>query len=365
MTAARRWWCVCVGVAVLVAAPFVVAAVPAHDADVSAVSVQRRIERSATVPFSGYAESTGTLSLPTDRGGPGLADLLGGHSRVRVWWQDPQRWRTAQLRTTGETDLVHDAGVTTKWEYESKTVTISPDVPIHLPTTYDVLPNVLAHTVLSGARRSELERLPAVKVAGHDALGLRLRPSEPQASIGHVDVYADAGSGLPLRVSVFARGSRTAALTTSYVDLSLAPPAASALRAPRPPDGDAHFADIVDVASAVDRFGDRVPPRRLAGLPARHVKGAESVGVYGRGLTFLVALPLWERFAEDLCQELERLPGARRTDAGMLVSTGPLHLLLSAREEDGTSWLLVGTVTEHALMRGAAQLAAHPPRHEQ
>ena len=59
-------------------------------------------------------------------------------------------------------------------------------MPVRLPDTADLLPNELARRVLEGARPGELSRLPAQRVAGHDALGLRLTPANPQSSIGHV-----------------------------------------------------------------------------------------------------------------------------------------------------------------------------------
>ncbi len=133
-----------------------------------------RLRTSRSEPFTGYAETAGNVALPANDALSGLTKLLGDTNRVRVWWRDPDTWRTSTLRTTGETDLLHRGDRTLRWVYESKNVTVYPDVPVRLPTTVDLLPHELARRTLDGARPSELERLPARRVAGRDALGLRL-----------------------------------------------------------------------------------------------------------------------------------------------------------------------------------------------
>jgi hypothetical protein len=151
MTAARRWVLVGCAVLLLVAAPFVVRALPAHDESLSALALLHRIQDSRDVAFSGYVESGGSVGLPADEDLSGLSKLLGSTSKVRVWWRDPSTWRVATLRTTGETDLVHAGHRMLRWVYESKNVTLVPDVGVRLPLTTDLMPNELARRVLSGA----------------------------------------------------------------------------------------------------------------------------------------------------------------------------------------------------------------------
>jgi hypothetical protein len=266
----------------------------------------------------------------------------------------------ATLRSTGETDLVHEGGRTVQWVYESSEATMTPDVPVRLPTTVDLLPPELARRVLSGARPAELVRIPARRVAGRDAPGLRLRPADPQSSVGRVDVYVDPGSGVPLRVDLFARGGRTPALATRFVDFTPARPAPAVLGFEPPADARLRFDSIVDLASAADRFAARVPPTSLAGLPERQ-QALGSVGVYGRGPTVLIAVPLWSRTSERIRAELQQQPGVVRLGGRLLTAAPPLRLLLAAPEVNGTSWLLAGTVTEQALSDAADQLARDRP----
>jgi len=284
-----------------------------------------------------------------------------------VWWRDANRWRTSTLRTTGETDLVHSGDSTVRWVYESKRVTITKDVPVRLPTTVDLVPHELARHVLQGARTSELSRLPARRVAGRDALGLRVTPASAQASVSSVDVWADRASGIPLSVEVHAKGVRTPVLTSTYADFRLGRPAASVLRFSPPDDAEVRSDQLPDVASAADRFADRLPPATLAGLPDRRsTTGAVadvpgSVGVYGRGPTVLLAIPLWRRYADSVRRDLTGQPGVSETDDGLSLGAAPLRLLLTTPEQGGTSWLLAGTVTQKGLVAAAAQLARQPP----
>src|SRR6478672_13297307 len=161
MTAARRWALVGCAVLLLVVAPFVVRALPAHDEDLPAVALLHRIQASRSVAFSGYVETAGSVGLPDNEDLSGLTKLLGRTNQVRVWWRDPSTWRVATLRTTGETDLIHAGDRMLRWVYESKNVTLVPDVPVRLPDTADLLPNELARRALEGARAGELSRLPA------------------------------------------------------------------------------------------------------------------------------------------------------------------------------------------------------------
>jgi hypothetical protein len=361
MTAGRRWWLVGLGVLLLVAIPALVRARPAGDSSVSARALLERIHDSRGVAFSGYVESVGNVGLPSNDALSGVTNLLSDTNRIRVWWRDPKVWRTATVRPTGETDLVHSGERTVRWVYESKNATVYPDVPVRLPTAVDLLPNELARRMLSGAHPGELSRIPARRVAGRDALGLRLTPAGRQAAIGRVDVYADRTSGVPLRVEVFARGARTAVLTSGFLDFGVGRPSAGTLDFHPPSDARLRYDSVVDLASAVDRFASRVPPASLAGLAPRDGPAHGSVGVYGRGPTVLIAIPLWRRTAERVRADLASQPGVQRLDQGLLIGAAPMRLLLADPEHDDNSWLLAGTLTQTALVDAATQLAAHPP----
>lgn len=346
---------------ILLAVPILVRAVPASDEKVTAAVLLARIRASDAVAFSGVVESVGSLALPVSDDFAGLAKLVGGRTRMRAWWLNRDDWRVSTLRTTGETGLFHHGDGTTRWVYESKRVTRTPDVPIRLPNSYDVLPNVLARRVLSGARRPELHRLPATRVAGRDALGLRLTPADQQSSIGHVDVFADRETGLPLRISLYGATGRPPWLSTTFLDLTLERPSLENITFSPPPDAELHYDDVIDIAAAADRFANRVPPRELAGLRSRGHHDVGSVGLYGRGPTLLIAIPLWDRAAGPLREQLTSRPGAVESHGATSIASGPLRLLLAEPDLSGGSWLLAGTVTHRALLRAADELSTNPP----
>jgi outer membrane lipoprotein-sorting protein len=358
----HRWVLVAVGVTLLVALPFLVRALPVPDRDVAAPDLLTSIRGAGDVAFSGYVESRGGVQLPADDSLESVAKLVGRSGSIRVWWADPHTWRTATLRTTGETDLLHQGAVSLRWVYESKRVTVSPDVPVRLPDSSDVLPNVLAPRVLQGARTSELSRLPAERVAGRTALGLRFTPDDEQASIDHVDVWADERSGLPLRVALYRGAQGPASLDTRFVDLEIGAPDRAALSFTPPPDATVQFEQTVDLAAAADRYADRPVPATLAGLPAR-AAGVRAVGVYGRGPTVLLAMPLRDGDAESLRHTIRERPGARCVggDAAgsMAVAAGPLQMLVT--REGAPPWLVAGTVTAETAERAAARLVRVVP----
>jgi hypothetical protein len=81
-----------------------------------------------------------------------------------------------------------------------------------------------------------------------------------------------------------------------------------------------------------------------------------AVGVYGRGPTTLIALPLRGQVARPLRQQLQDRGDARTTDVGTLVPVGPVELLITPYRGRGGSFLLAGTVTSETLQQAAAEL---------
>lgn len=365
MSTARRWYVVGVGLVLLLLSPSAIGALPAGDSDISARELLQHVHDSEGIAYSGLAESVGAVQLPITDEFTGLADLLGGRTRLRVWWRGENDWRVDSIEPTGETDLFHDAGGTTTWEYESAQATRTSEPFFRLPRGADLLPPELGHRLLVGASPADVTRLPAERVAGRDAPGLRLEPPEPQASVARVDIWVDPETGLPLRVAVFGKGYDGAALTSTFLDLTTETPSASDTSFALPPGAELRFDDVVDVAAAADHLTDHfpglVPPAMLAGLPRNTGDGRlGAVGDYGRGVTRLVAVPLWDEVAIPLREQLSVTPGVRVGSLGSAIRREALSLRLTHRELSGYSWLLIGTVTPRTLRTAAAQLAARP-----
>jgi len=360
--AAARWAVVAALVAVLASLPAVIGALPASDAAVSAEALKARVLASATVRFSGYAESAGGLSLPVTDQLTSVANLFSDRTTMRVWWRGPTDNRVDVVTATGETGTHTATFGSWTWEYERATATRTLGTPLALPAPPDLLPTALGRRLLSEATDAELTRIRARRVAGRDALGLRLAPAESASSVSHVDIWVDKATGLPLQVQVAgARGTPTA-LDTRFLDLDLTTPS-PATTAFTPPPGAA--VRVGREAEIVLEAGERIEPvplpATLAGLPRRRLDGVPSaIGLYGRGVTLLAVAPVPYRLASGLRASLVQSPAAIRDDRGVRVAAGPVGLML-VQPSGGGPYILTGTVTLTALAKAATELPGLEP----
>ena len=286
----------------------------------------------------------------------GLAQLLGEANDLRVWWRKTDDWRIDRIRSTGETDLIRHGGSTIRWVFESETATIAPVSQIRLPDASDLLPPTLAREMLQGVRAAELSPLPARRIAGIAAAGVRLTPAEPATSISRVDIWADPDSGLPLRVELSGTGDTRPVLATSLTQVDLATPDRESTLF-RPYRGvDIAYEDSVDVAAEANALSPFDLPASLVGLTTRDGADPGPVGVYGRGPTTLMVVPLRGQVAGPLRARLRESGGAQDTRVGTLAPVGPVGLLLTPRRDRQGALLLTGTVTGATLQEAAAEL---------
>jgi hypothetical protein len=245
------------------------------------------------------------------------------------------------------------------WEFESDTATRADLAPLDLPTAPDLLPSSLGRRLLSEATDAELSRIGARRVAGRDALGVRLTPGAAASSVRTVDVWVDRTSGLPLQVQVTDRASGPPALDTRFLDLRLTRPDPATTAFHPPPGATVQHGGTSGVLQEAERRLRRVAlPPTLAGLERREVGGAPSgVGLYGRGVTLLAVAPVPWRLATSLRTTLKGAPGAIDDAQGIRVAVGPLALML-VDPPDGGPYVLTGTVTVGALASAARELPA-------
>ncbi len=353
---AGRWAVVGLVAVLLVVLPLAIVHRPAQASSVSAAELAQRVRASSGVAWSGLAVSSGALSVPENDSFATLADLLGGDNTLRTWWRGADDWRVDRIRSTGETDLFRHGRYTTRWVFESETATITPVSQIRLPDASDLLPPTLARSMLQGAREPELTRLPARRVAGIEAAGLRLSPDEEAATVDHVDLWADPATGLAVRVELYADGERRPVVSTALVSLDLTTPASATTAFSPTMDSRIAFEESVDVAAAANALTDVDLPASLAGLDSRNGEEPGGVGVYGRGPTTLIVLPLRRQVSGPLRQQLRSSASASDTAAGTLAPVGPISVLLTPRRYDGPTLLLAGTVSSSTLERAAAEL---------
>jgi outer membrane lipoprotein-sorting protein len=361
--AARRWALVAALVAVLAALPSIVGALPAADAEVSAADLRAAVLASGTVGFTGYAESAGGLDLPVTDELTSVADLFSDRTTMRVWWRGPTDNRVDVVSPAGETGTHRDATGTWTWEYERATATRGLPTTLALPEPPDLLPTALGLRLLSEATDDEVARTGARRVAGRDALGLRLTPAEAASSVTHADLWVDGGSGLPLQVQLFGEDADRPALDTRFLDLDLTSPRAATTAFEPPPGARVRVAEQTDVVLEAGRRIRPVPlPGELAGLPRRQLDGVPpGIGLYGRGVTLLAVAPLPGRLAGGLRRALVQSPDAVLEAGAVRVAAGPVALMLVTGGEQGP-YVLTGTVTADALVEAAAQLPVSAAR---
>ncbi len=355
MTSLRRWLLVVVVALAVATAPLLPRLLPAAASDISAAELLSRVQASGGEPYSGYVETDGAVQLAVGTDFSDLAELFGDQLRLRVWWQDETTWRVNRLLLSGENDLVRTGATITEYDYERARAVSSRDREIRLPRTSDLVPPSLARITTDGAGPDEVSRLPARRIAGVSAAGLRLVPAAEATTIDHVDLWVEEESGLALAVEVYAAGSDTAVLTSRFEEFSSARPAPQRVAPTWSGQVEQEVGDTVDLADAANQYAPFRIPRTLAGLE-RSSTGNGAVGVFGAGVVRLIAVPLREQDADPLRESLLGSPLAVSTGAGTLLAVGPLSVYLTDGS-DGVTYVLAGTVTGATLEQAARDLA--------
>ncbi|MFI7600115.1 hypothetical protein [Actinoplanes sp. NPDC049681] len=357
--ARRRWSLVGALVLVLVAIPVALAHRPVPATEAAPGTLRGQIMTSAGRPFHGYAQSTGSLGLPALPGLAQVTAVLSGTTEMRVWYAAPDRWRLDVLGPGTERDLYRTGHDQVVWDYgDNQLSLVLGEQPVRVPRAADLTPPELARRLLSLATGDRLEPLPARRVAGVLAAGMRIVPVASGATVAYVDIWADRASGLPVLVEVTARGAGRPVFVTRFLELSLAAPAAEVLQPPaRRPGTGFTTTDTGDLLGVLDRWDAVTPPDLLDGRPRLPAAGGvTALGAYGSGLARFVVAGLPGRLGRDVYGDAARwgrrldVPGAE----AVLIGANPLNLLVVRAER---TWLVAGFVDEPVLRRVAAGLA--------
>jgi hypothetical protein len=358
--------------AVLVTVPLVLRALPAHARPITADTLAARIAASARQPYQGYAVSTGNTGVPSL---PQLDDVIGlfdGTTSLRIWYAAPTRWRVDTIDASGERDLYQSGVNQTIWDYGQNQLTdILGVASVRLPRGADLAPPDLARRLLSaasvpgadGSAGSRRTSLPARRIAGIDAAGLRLTPTSAQTTVSNVDIWADPGSGLPLEVDVSARGVARPVLVTRLLSVSLSVPAAGTTMVQAVPPGAGHtLTDNPDVVTALRNLGLGSLPDSLGGL-ARTSNGLgilPGLAAYGTGFRQVVAANVPRRTgfdairaARDVGGVVNRFPGG----ADVIVTTPLLSVAITSSNRTRNVYIVVGLVGQDVLAAAGVELA--------
>ena len=397
--ARRRWAIVLASVAVLCAVPVAVSAWPAKDLRVDARELRDLIRRSADRPYEGYAESVGTLGLPELPRFGQVAALVSGNTRMRAWYAAKDRWRVDVIETGQERGVYRTPDGIVNWDYganqlavvalanvamvvlnrddvamEARYSAVTGESSNRLPRGADLLPPDLARRLLDLAEGDPATPIRGRRIAGVDAAGLRITTSAPQSTIGHIDIWADPRTGLPLQVSVTARNAERPILETRFLDLRLSRPSDAVLTPPEARDGmsatdvdpedsfnifDPGYPDLPDTIAGLERWADAevVTPD---GPGERWVIRRELGTAYGNGLTRIAVLPLNRRLGNDVLRNA-RAWGTEITlpdTAAVLIAAPLISVMVVHKHSRNQTYLLAGMVDGVYMQRFGEALAA-------
>jgi hypothetical protein len=359
-----RWALVAAGTAVLCGLPALIGAWPVSASGLSAAQLRARILASGAVAYQGYAESSAGLGLPSLPDVGDVTSLLDGTTDQYAWYRSANQWRADVLTTAGENDT-YQAGAlgTFEWVYTTDTVTqVFGSQPVRLPRAADLLPPALAQRLVSYAGPgTRLATLPAKRIAGIDAAGLRLTPAGSTSSISAVDVWADPRSGLPVEVQVFGRQARAPVLVSRFLDVSLTRPARATVQPGLSPATRYSGVGEPDVTRILRGFGPPLPASLGGVSRVSGPSGLPGIAAYGSGFARFAVIPLPGRTGLSVLQAA--------TSAGVSVQLGsvpavviqtPILTVLVAQPVAAPVYLLTGTVTPAVLERAVGQLPEYP-----
>ena len=398
--ARRRWLAVLAAVAVLAAIPVAVSARPSGAPSVAPAALTAKILASAGRPYQGYAESVGTLGLPELPKLGQVASLLSGSTRMRAWHAGKDRWRVDVIDTGSERGVYYERGNVVSWDYGANRLTYTEAVPVgalvqivgndrepvftqrygepttRLPRGADLMPPELARRLLSIGAGDPVASIPGKRIAGVSAPGLRLTSADQHSTVGHIDIWADPRTGLPLSVAVTARNAERPILVSRFLDLRQTAPTEDALVPPTRREGVSFSHVDPDDRSAI--FGDNfISPDQLAGLERKRTETVEpgtepapgearqfvirfqTGEVYGVGLTQILVVPLAREVSRDALRIAGNWGSRQQVSGGQLaLIAAPLLSVLVVRSEvSRTTYLVAGLVDAEVMQRVGAELA--------
>jgi hypothetical protein len=352
------------GFAMLCGVPVLASALPASVPKLSPGQLENRILGSQRMSFSGYAESDATFGLPPLPAFSSVTPLLNGVTRMRVWQASPDHWRVDTLSDTGENDAYQAGSAAFVWDSGAQLLTaiFGPQV-IRLPRAADLVPPALAIRIINAAGPgAKLSLLPPRRVSGQSAAGLEITPASPLSTVARADVWASPGTGLPLLVEVFDRGSATPALETHFLQAGRWTPDPSVLTPQRGPGTGFTTTTPAGLAGVLKDLDDEALPGSLAGF-ARQPSPVPQIGVYGSGLTAFAVLTFRRDTGHQLLDDALKAgaaPLAYDEGTGAVASAPLVNLVLVHPRHSPDTFLLVGLVSKTALEQAGAVLAARP-----
>jgi hypothetical protein len=355
------------GVAVLCCLPALASALPVSVPNLPPQQLEQRILASQRLSFAGYAESNANFGLPPLPAFSSVTPLLDGVTRLRVWQASADRWRVDTLSDVGENDTYQLGDSTYVWDSGQQLLTgIFGAETVRLPRAADLVPSSLAVRLISWAGPgAKLSSLPPRRVAGQSAAGLAVSPASSQSTIARVDIWAAPGTGIPLLVQIFGRGSAAPALQSQFLQVGLWAPGGSVLTPQAGPAAGFTSTTPASFAGVLKNLATVRLPGRLTGF-AQQRSPLPQIHIYGSGLTAFAVLAFPPSTGNGLLSTALDDGAAQLTVAGgtAAIASAPLvNLALVKPDHSPDTYLLVGFVTKAAMEQAASALTQRPHFH--
>lgn len=368
----RAWlrWVPAVAVPAVIAAGVLVGSIPARAGDPlppkSPAEVLTLLGGHSTRSFSGTLEQSANLGLPelpavgptsgpvSAGGAASIIELLTGEHTARIYMDGPTKIRVQVIDRLAERDAIRRDG--DAWFYNSKDNSaahlalpaVASDLPLpspgSLPSPVPVVPTPedLAGKFLAAVDSStEVTVGPDVQVAGRSAYSLVLAPRTQGTLVEKAVIAVDGQTGMPLRVSVMARGQAAPAFQVGFTSLTLAAP------------DDSVFTFVAPPGATVKELAVPPLPAKPGSEAPRQQQPEPKPSVTGKGWETVIGFPaapngqgaaLTQSLLKDplLSQAAVVVPGGR------LLSTALVNVLLT---DDGR--IFVGMVPAERLQAAA------------
>lgn len=381
----RAWlrWVPAAAVSAAIAAGVLVGSIPARAGDPlpekSPADVLALVGQHTTRTFSGTVEQSAELGLPALPGGAptsgpvpaggaaSVIELLTGEHTARIFMDGPARMRIQVMDRLAERDIIRRDGDV--WFYNSKDNSAAhlslpafandlplpaPPLPVpgglalhgtdpqgpalpapELPVTVLPTPEDLARKVLAAVDSSTAVTVgPDVEVAGRSAYSLVLTPRTQGTLVEKAVIAVDGETGMPLRVSVAARGQTEPAFEAGFTSLTLAAPEDAVFMFAPPPGATVKELTLPQVPGGAAHLRDRDAP---------------SPTVTGKGWETVIGFPAapggqGASMAESLLKDPLLSQAAVVVPGGRLLSTSLVNVLIA---DDGR--IFVGMVPAERL----------------
>ena len=296
---------------------------------------------SAGTPFSGTIEQSSALGLPdvssfAPSGGGDSAssalELITGSHTANVFVGGATTQRVQLLEGFAERDAIRNGDDVWLYDSDAKEAThVTGTAPGDLPDSPAITPSEAAAKLLASiAPSTAVEVVDTAKVAGRAAYELRLAPNDANTLVDSVVLSVDAETGLPLAVTVSAKGQSDPAFSVKFSKISFDTPDASLFEF-------TPASDVTVETETLESLEGQAPDVAATATP--------KPTVVGDGWDAVAVIPAGTPLSDPLLDQL-----TTKVDGGRVLETSLVSVLLA---DDGR--VLVGAVTPQTLQAVANQ----------